>query len=394
MSFFLDSVLDKFTISVISTNHWLVRVATTSMDQLGIGMLFTANYLPLVIFSLIILGLLFGVGIFIGVGFFFSQLKKMRASWDLDSQKTQEFECEVTNLPFFLFFIWIGATFASSCSFVLVYNILENVLENQIPFENLVEGQNQIHFSTGILIDSDTFVVGQTEVYEVQGVAESKTLNVELYKSHLNILANNKLQEECNLHFGYYNYKLDKTYTFGEECFSISISQTASSDGYNAVVDQLTEYFGHEIDRRKTEFEGYRVKYIYRGTLSEIADQKLEILLKYGEDCIAHATQNRIELTQWAEDRLRNVVTDNARDEIIESLSTQFETEFFKIYKTSVEMTVFFDNFFEIHGQKAGTPVQEAGTPVPRANTDIHTIKLTVQRNKSLYDDGVSCPKE
>ena len=55
---------------------------------------------------------------------------------------------------------------------------------------------------------------------------------------------------------------------------------------------------------------------------------------------------------------------------------------------------MFFDNFFEIHGQKAGTPVQEAGTPVPRANTDIHTIKLTVQRNKSLYDDGVSCPKE
>ena len=389
MSFFLDNVRNKFIISVISTNHWLVRVATTSMDQLGIGMPFTDDYLPLVIVIFTILLLLVCVVI---LGFFFSQLKKMRASWDLNSQQTQEFECEVTNMPFFLFFIWIGATFASTCSFVLGYNILENVLENQIPFENLVEGQNQIHFSTGILIDSDTFVVGQTEVYEVQGVAESKTLNVELYKSHLNILANNKLQEECNLRFGYYNYKLDKTNTFGEECFRIS--QTASCDGYNAVVDQLTEYFGHEIDRRKTEFKGYRVKYIYRGTMSEIADQKLEILLKYGEDCIAHATQNRIELTQWAEDRLRNVVTDNARDDIIEYLSTQFETEFFKIYKTSVEMTVFFDNFFEIHGQKAGTPVQEAGTPVPRANTDIHTIKLTVQRNKSLYDDGVSCPKE
>lgn len=73
MSFFLDSVLDKFTISVISTNHWLVRVATTSMDQLGIGTLFTANYLPLVIVIFTILLLLVCVVI---LGFFFQSTKK------------------------------------------------------------------------------------------------------------------------------------------------------------------------------------------------------------------------------------------------------------------------------------------------------------------------------
>merc|ERR1711879_144689 len=192
-------------------------------DQLGIGTLFTANYLPLVIVIFTILLLLVCVVI---LGFFFSQLKKMRASWDLNSQQTQEFECEVTNLPFFLLFIWIGATFASACSFVLGYNILENVLENQIPFENLVEGQNQIPFETltpevilnqtrehvfmdnvtvieGILKNNQKIISAQNEnrIYDSQGVlclgfTDFGIVNVEEYKYYLRRLSESAIHRD------------------------------------------------------------------------------------------------------------------------------------------------------------------------------------------------------
>merc|ERR1711879_1033894 len=118
-----------------------------------------------------------------------------------------EFECEVTNLPFFLLFIWIGATFASACSFVLGYNILENVLENQIPFENLtpevILNQTREHVFMdnvtvieGILKNNQKIISAQNEnrIYDSQGVlclgfTDFGIVNVEEYKYYLRRLS-------------------------------------------------------------------------------------------------------------------------------------------------------------------------------------------------------------
>ena len=425
MSFFLDSVLEQFSISVISTNHWLVCVATTSMDQLGIGMLFTPNYLPLVIVIFTILLLLVCVVI---LGFFFSQLKKMRASWDLDSQKTQEFECEVTNLPFFLLFIWIGATFASACSFVLGYNILENVLENQIPFENLVEGQNQIPFETltpevilnqtrehvfmdnvtvieGILKNNQKIISAQNEnrIYDIEGLlyrGYDEFFDGGMYRSYLDQVAHKARTEDFK---GYDNLEMYKTKVsarFQEKCVNIYKDKM----GFFGVIDGWSKLLENYITSMEKSFEGYYDDYAALETMSEIVEQKLKIIQDYAETTLEGFQQQRFASTLSAYESMSVHVpgnNPNAVSQTIRRVNLEFRELFFHTYQTSVEVEAFFDNLMVIHGQEAAaleTPFaeyQESGKPII-VDVQILMRKLVVPRviDEKIWCDGVYYAKE
>jgi len=343
--------------SFISTDHWLVRVVTTTKDQLGIGMLFILKFLPLIL------------------KFLQNQRKKFRQNCEL--------EHNFKNLPFSLILLaigWVGINIASfSAGFFVVSEILQiqsgtRVL-NEIPFEDLV-------------LDAEG--IWRNYTYDNY---DNNIVNEELYKSRLNRLANKTLQDAANCYPSFMDYKTDVTKVFLEQSLDVYIE--TEEDGYSVVVAQLTQLFEFRVEMIRMNFEDYLNKYNKLGILSEIADQKLEIILKYGKDGIEHSTQNQMKLTCWASDRLRNENSVVAIDNTIESLITQFETEYFKIYQISVEMDAFFENLFKEYGQ--GVAPRE--TPFPfvevheAGNLDRIPMQIVIDK-KILCDDDVYCPKE
>ena len=341
----------------------------------------------------------------------------MRASWDLDSQKTQEFECEVTNLPFFLLFIWIGATFASACSFVLGYNILENVLENQIPFENLVEGQNQIPFETltpevilnqtrehvfmdnvtvieGILKNNQKIISAQNEnrIYDSQGVlclgfTDFGIVNVEEYKYYLRRLSESAIHRDGVFDYTEESYKdaICKFYKEENENFERA---GIGHGGYNyhLVAEIFSEFSWEYTNVVLNACAEMCQNYDKLGIVSEIADQKRRIIWNYSEglaDRLHLKNQHLLANALLEFDRLL-VNEDYPRaNKVLEELSTAYVDVYFEMYQLSVELRTVLGNLVVIHGQEGGVALE-----MTEKNSFFETLACKSYHYGEVIEDG------